>query len=280
VIRAVVLLLALACGWPRGALAQSTLIWDEDWPRFRAWEYASLGVMIGGIAVFSSADPEPRERWTAMLPGDAPVRKGLCAGTRRGRTVAARFSDGFLYALVAYPMLDAGIIATMDTEENSAGGQVALLSLHSLAFTAFTQRVVSTATGRVRPYALGCAEDPTYRKRCGAPDRNRSFFSGHTAMAFAGAGLACAHHQKLRPYGSPGDGIACGVSLALATATGTLRIVSDRHYLSDVLVGAVFGMASGYLYPVALHYGFGAPDGEGGSARRRKPAVFQVTFAF
>ena len=132
----------------------------------------------------------------------------------------------------------------------------------------------------MRPYALGCAEDPEYRKRCDRPDRNRSFFSGHTVLAFTGAGLACAHHMKLRPYGGAGDGIACGTAMALATATGTLRIGSDRHYVSDVVVGAVWGMAAGYLLPVALHYRSRPPNWEAGTERRRRPAVLRVTFAF
>jgi hypothetical protein len=272
-------LVCLVAGSPWTASAQSSTEWDEDWPRFRSWEYASLGIMVGGIAVFSSADPRPNEGWNSTLPGDDWVREGLRAETRLKRTVAARASDVFLYALVAYPLVDAGLVSARNSEMN-AGGQMALISAQSLAFTALTQRVISTASGRARPYARGCAEDPEYRRRCDTPDRNRSFFSGHTALAFTGAGLTCAHHLNVRHYGRVGGGIVCGTALAMATATGALRIVSDRHYLSDVVVGAAWGFASGYLLPVALHYGFGAPDGEARAARRRRPAVFQVTFAF
>jgi hypothetical protein len=41
---------------------------------------------------------------------------------------------------------------------------------------------------------------------------------------------------------------------ALASATGVLRIVADRHYASDVIVGAVMGLSVGYGLPWLLHY--------------------------
>ncbi|MBW1879750.1 MAG: hypothetical protein JRJ84_15415, partial [Deltaproteobacteria bacterium] len=99
-IRAVALFLFLLSGSPRVAVAQPAPMWNDDWPKFRSWEYAAMGVMIGGIAVFSSTDPVPKERWTGTLPGDTWVRGGLVARTRKGRTAAAHTSDLFLYTLV------------------------------------------------------------------------------------------------------------------------------------------------------------------------------------
>jgi membrane-associated phospholipid phosphatase len=40
----------------------------------------------------------------------------------------------------------------------------------------------------------------------------------------------------------------------LATADGVLRIMGDRHYLSDVLAGGALGFAFGYGVPTLLHY--------------------------
>jgi membrane-associated phospholipid phosphatase len=48
------------------------------------------------------------------------------------------------------------------------------------------------------------------------------------------------------------------VGIGLATLSAASRILGSVHWLSDVLVGALIGIAGGYVVPAALHYGFGA----------------------
>jgi hypothetical protein len=43
-------------------------------------------------------------------------------------------------------------------------------------------------------------------------------------------------------------------ALLLASATGVLRIAADDHYASDVIVGALVGIAAGYLFPKLAYY--------------------------
>ena len=43
--------------------------------------------------------------------------------------------------------------------------------------------------------------------------------------------------------------------MTAAAAVGTLRIVGDQHYASDVLLGAGIGTMSGLGIPWLLHYG-------------------------
>src|SRR5207237_184848 len=73
-----------------------------------------------------------------------------------------------------------------------------------------------------------------------APD-NTAFFSGHTSTAFTMAAGLCVQHSRLEIYGGAADKIVCPAALAVAATTGLLRIVSDRHWTSDVLGGAIFG---------------------------------------
>jgi membrane-associated phospholipid phosphatase len=57
-------------------------------------------------------------------------------------------------------------------------------------------------------------------------------------------------------YGSPlADSLACAGTITLAASTGTLRVLGDRHYASDVAVGAIIGFAVGYGVPTLFHYG-------------------------
>jgi membrane-associated phospholipid phosphatase len=122
----------------------------------------------------------------------------------------------------------------------------------TLAFNWFTKNAVA----RARPYMRHCREDPQSDFGCNDVDRNRSFYSGHTAFAVTGAGLICMHHSRLPLYGDPGDSVACGVAIGVASAIALFRIFADKHYLSDVLVGAAAGVISGVLMPWFLRYGF------------------------
>ncbi len=73
-----------------------------------------------------------------------------------------------------------------------------------------------------------------------------SFPSGHTALAFTGAGLLD------REFGGVSPWIPIG-GYAMATTTGVFRMVNDKHWVSDVLVGAGIGLLSAevayHVYP-------------------------------
>ena len=44
---------------------------------------------------------------------------------------------------------------------------------------------------------------------------------------------------------------------ANALTTAVTRLVADRHYATDVVVGTGLGFAVGYAVPVLLHYSYG-----------------------
>ena len=67
-----------------------------------------------------------------------------------------------------------------------------------------------------------------------------SFPSGHTAKAFMGATLL-AHEYGSRSIWIPIAGYT------VATATGVMRVLNNRHYLSDVVVGAAVGILTAEL---------------------------------
>jgi hypothetical protein len=67
-----------------------------------------------------------------------------------------------------------------------------------------------------------------------------SFPSGHTAKAFMGATLL-AHEYGHRSVWIPIAGYT------VATATGVMRVLNNRHYVSDVLVGAAVGILTAEL---------------------------------
>ncbi len=73
------------------------------------------------------------------------------------------------------------------------------------------------------------------------PDGNdRSFPSGHTTTAFFGARMLD------KAYGKKYPGIAVG-GYVLASTTGVLRVANNKHWVSDIFMGAAIGIVSAEL---------------------------------
>jgi membrane-associated phospholipid phosphatase len=75
---------------------------------------------------------------------------------------------------------------------------------------------------------------------------DHSFPSGHTTTAFFGARMLDRSYGKQYPLISLGG-------YALATATGAMRIANNKHWATDVAMGAAIGIASAeiahWIYP-------------------------------
>ncbi len=84
--------------------------------------------------------------------------------------------------------------------------------------------------------SVDALKDKTHRLRPSGLD-NRSFPSGHTANAFLAAEFLRQEYQDESPW------IAYG-GYAVAAATGTLRLMNNDHWFSDVVAGAGVGILS------------------------------------
>ena len=75
----------------------------------------------------------------------------------------------------------------------------------------------------------------------------RAFPSGHTATAFVAAEFMNQEYRNISPWYSL-------AGYTIATATGTLRMLNNKHWLSDVVTGAGIGILSTKLayivYPI------------------------------
>jgi hypothetical protein len=239
-----------------------TVAWDPEWPRFRPAEIAVTAGLSLQAASAMFLYPAPKANWHGGILWDDAVRDGLRLHSRSGRQTAGAISDAIYYGLLAYPLVvDAGIVAGGVHGSGDVAVQMLAMDLESFAL-AGAIALTAEKLGRVRPEERGCRTDPNYSKDCGKPAQlNSSFMSGHTTIAFTGAGLICAHHQNLPLYGGGApDLIACITALTAATTAGALRISSDKHYSTDVLLGMGVGLFSGYALPTLLHYGAGGGD--------------------
>ena len=119
----------------------------------------------------------------------------------------------------------------------------ALVVAEAVALAAVLAQGVKYTVARRRPYV-------TSTTPAADGDQNLSFYSGHTAFAFAVAAAATTVARQRGYRTAPWVALA---GATLAVATGYLRIAADRHYLSDVLTGAVVGTGAGVGLPLLLH---------------------------
>jgi membrane-associated phospholipid phosphatase len=200
----------------------------------------------------------PGHPWRLRDGFDEAWRRALRAPTDAGRTAADVASSVLVGAGAAQLLIvDAWGFATVRSGADLAL-QMTWINAQALAFTALAQTVVSAGAGRERPFGESCPAIPVPGSSCASSDRYRSFFSGHTSIAFTTAGLICMHHHFVPLYDDGvGERLTCAAAVGAAAATGVLRTVADRHYLSDVLVGMGIGAVSGVGIPW-LYYRTGA----------------------
>lgn len=230
--------------------------WNPRFTHFTTLQYGLTAVGVGTMLASGAFLPSTNEvHWRGNILFDRGARNIFAASTESGRRNASNVSDYLAMGLVLYPFaVDAFLGAGVIRENYDVAFQLALIGAQTMMITNLVTSLTKRFVGRARP-DLGLCKDGN---ELACATENESFISGHTSAAFAGAGLMCATQQNLRLYGSAVAGaIACGAALGAATTVGTLRMVADRHHLSDVLAGAAVGLAAGYLLPNLTNFDFG-----------------------
>jgi len=183
---------------------------------------------------------------TAQL--DPSAINGMDRGVSSNWSPAA---DGASTALMATSIvlpIAASLVDTWvsDPRDGYSGFFKDMLVLgETLAITSAITGVVKVAVNRPRPYMYNTTLGPEIRSNS---DGRNSFFSGHTATAFAMA----TSYSYLFTLRHPDSTLVVPVWLgteALAAATAYLRVEAGKHFWSDVLVGAAIGGAIGLAVP-------------------------------
>jgi membrane-associated PAP2 superfamily phosphatase len=140
----------------------------------------------------------------------------------------------YVPALAVYGLDLAGVKA-----KNNLRDRTFLMASSYLISTACVQTLKRTA----------CVQRPDESDRL-------SFPSGHTATAFVGAHLLFKEYKDASPW----IGVA---GYAVASGTGVLRVLNRKHWVSDVVAGAGFGILSvevSYLLLPVFHNLLGIND--------------------
>lgn len=174
-------------------------------------------------------------------------------------------SDYAQYAALALPLA----LALGVSQDQAFATGVIYFEVMTRAF--FAKNMVKFLVPRVRPWAYFSTGTQ------GIPadlERNDSFPSGHTTMAFAAAAFGVTVAVLDLPSGSPWLLPFTASEVSLAVITGSLRVFSGMHFVTDVIAGAALGTAIGIALPL-LHTSW-----TGGSIGKSIPAIrFEVPIA-
>ncbi|MET0339971.1 MAG: phosphatase PAP2 family protein [Polyangiales bacterium] len=164
--------------------------------------------------------------------------------------VARRASDWLLFAIVPGAALGT-TLALGQADDRLRGAAVNTVILgESMVLTNLLTQLTKYTVARARPFVR--LQRKENRDFVAGPDDHLSFFSGHTSSTFALA-VATATTATLRGQRTAAA-VAWPVGVGLAGLTGYFRIAADRHWLTDVITGALVGGLVGVLVPM-LHRG-------------------------
>lgn len=212
-----------------------------------------LSITFGGAALFVLSDTLLKDalatdtcRWCEPPGFDARARDAL----RWDNTESAHaMSNWFGFGLVPAAAFGLLAVEAARADRLEQWWVDALIVAESMVVASIATQAVKLVVGRERPWIHALPEDE--KPLVERPDENNvSFFSGHTSFAVSVA-TAAGTVAARRGYRT---GAVLAVTLPLALASGYHRIAADKHWTSDVVVGAAIGAAAGYLVP-RLHYG-------------------------
>jgi membrane-associated phospholipid phosphatase len=212
------------------------------------------GVSVAGALAATFLIEYPKQpRWAGGVLFDDDIRSALRVRQHGARDAIRLASDlTLLTNLLQVAVIDSVVIPLADRSPGIAA-QLSLINAQAFALNVLVSTVLFKIVARQRPLISDCERDADFDPLCKI-GQYASFPSSHTSTAFTAAGLTCVHHQHLPLYGGPWDLVACIESLTVAFATGLFRSMGDRHYATDVLMGAAIGLTVGYLYPWLSHY--------------------------
>jgi len=148
---------------------------------------------------------------------------------------------------------DAGVVLMMlsplslflDNNVRKDFQTISAMYFETMLFAVFLPSIAKRATERVRPFIYN--EQTPLQDKLDVEAR-KSFFSGHTTVAFASAVFLSTVYDGYFPDSKYKNYVWAG-SLLTASIMGYLRYASGAHFPTDILAGAVAGSAVGCLIP-------------------------------
>ena len=248
----------------RPGAGPSPSLWSRSWPEY-SWGEGVATVLAGlGTGYFFLRSPPSEPRWRGGILFDDAVRDAVRLESASGRQRLRSVGDMPYYFAPLLPLIvDPLVVSWLVRDDPKLAYNLAFMGLEAFSYAGLTSFISTRLSVRERPDTTQCRlEHPDFE---GCQADTEAFWSGHTSIVAASAGLVCANHRYVSLWGSPvADAAACALAASGALLTAGSRLMADRHYASDVIVGMGAGFGFGYAVPVLLHY-------------ERRAAALQVT---
>lgn len=181
--------------------------------------------LAGGVSAATAA---------LIVWGDQPVYNFSNTLHTPARDMFFRYAEplGNYYpaGLIAF-MLTKGIIS-----KNQEETETAFIAAEAMLISTVAVQLLKNTVGRTRPNPAGTTGPHQFN---GPFFKGTSFYSGHTTTAFSVASVFAYRYRD--------TGWVPWVSFGLASIAGLERIYDNRHWASDVVMGAAIGTATGLL---------------------------------
>lgn len=208
---------------------------------------AGGGVLLTVGARLFVGSPDPECAWCESNAFDRAGRDLLVVESASKEI--GYISHGVTVGLVPALGLFGVIAPALDAEQGGHAIENAVLMVNAFLYTTAVAELAKGLADRQRP---GVYYGRASETQAGdfVSERNRSFFSADTAWAFSLASsastVAYLRGYDWAPYITAG-------TFGLAVLGGSMRIMSDMHWPTDVLTGAVVGTTIGFVIPYFLH---------------------------
>jgi len=198
------------------------------------------GSLVTGVGYFLEKNITPLSIQEISTLSRSDVNTFDRSATKNWSKSLTTLSD----ASIAIAML-APLTLLLDKNIRKDFQTVSTMYFETLLFATFLPSIAKGTTERIRPFVYN-ADAPQNIKL--EAEAKKSFFSGHTTVAFASAVFLSSVYDGYFPESKYTRYVWAG-SLITASLVGYLRYASGNHYPTDILTGAVVGSAIGYLIP-------------------------------
>jgi len=199
---------------------------------------SAIGLTVIGLTINDDILPFTLDEINALNRDD--VNKFDRGATYNWSPAAGNASD----ILLAVTILSPALLAFSDEVRNDFT-PVLTMYFQALILAKASFLTLKGITQRTRPFAYN-EDAPLEAKQ--TQNAKRSFFSGHSSVAFAMAVFLSTVYGDYHPN-SPWKPFVWGTSLLVASTVGYLRYAAGKHFPTDIITGALIGSAIGYFIP-------------------------------
>lgn len=203
---------------------------------------AGAGLAATGLYLNHQIAPLTEEQVNSLSKGDLhPLDRWV---TRHWSPRAGKLSDILRNICLASPL---SLLASNRVRDDA--GMVGLMYLETLLLNSAGTLLSKGIFRRTRPFVYN--PDVPMRLKTENKEARRSFYSGHTATAFASSFFLAKVYGDFYPDSDWKPAIWSG-AVAISSAVALLRMLCGKHFLTDVLAGGAVGGLIGYGVP-AIH---------------------------